>query len=262
MVIRILTALIGGPLLLLITWFGGWYLAILVVLLAALGFKEFIGLGQKAGLIKSPILSASFSVLWLALFLLQQTKWLIPLLFVWFVVVFGKYAVRFPAISFAGAAFEFLTIIYPVAFFTFLSYLRELPSGVNWCFFAFLLVWVTDTGAFFIGNALGKRKLAPQVSPNKSVEGAIGGVVAACCFGVLFYFVTRESNLALLLGLSFLLSIVSQLGDLFESAIKRTAGVKDSGTLIPGHGGILDRFDSFLFVIPVVYFSLALGLVG
>jgi len=262
MVKRVLSALIGGPILLVLTWLGGWYLTLLIVVLALLAFREFISIGQKAGLATQSKLMGLFCVLCLATFLFHRTEWLLSVGFIGFIFTFGNYAIRYPLISLADATYGFLAFFYPLGLLTNLYYLRELPHGASWCFFVFLLVWVTDSGAFFVGSAIGKRKLAPNVSPNKSIEGAVGGVLAACCFGFVFWLIAKEGSLPAILFLSILTSIVAQIGDLFESALKRTAGVKDSGNVIPGHGGILDRFDSFLFAIPIVYLSLILGLVG
>lgn len=262
MVKRVLSALIGAPILLFITWLGDIYLASLVVLLALLGLKEILEIGKKAGLVIDWKFTALLSLLWLVVFWLGKTEWLLPLGIIWFILFFGRFALLYPQMNFTEASFEFFAFVYPVALFTYLYYLRELPQGLNWCFYVFLLVWITDTGAFFVGNSLGKKKLAPKVSPNKSIEGAVGGLIAALVFGLIFWMITHEGNLLAVLVLSLTTSVVSQIGDLFESALKRSAGVKDSGKLIPGHGGILDRFDSFLFALPAVYFVLKLGLVG
>jgi phosphatidate cytidylyltransferase len=259
---RVLSALIGAPLLLFITWLGGWYLAILVVGLALLALREFLKIGQLASFSQRPTIAVVYCCIWLTFFLCGQVEWLLPLGVLWLIIVFGWYALVYPKASFSEASYNFISLFYPVASFTFLYYLRELPEGIYWCFYVFLLVWITDTGAFFIGNAWGKNKLAPRVSPNKSVEGSIGGLIAALIFGIVFWFITKEGTLWTIMLLSVLTSAVSQIGDLFESSLKRMAGVKDSGKLIPGHGGILDRFDSFLFALPLVYFALVLGLVG
>jgi phosphatidate cytidylyltransferase len=127
--------------------------------------------------------------------------------------------------------------------------------GVYWLFFALSLNWVGDIAALYVGRAFGRHKLAPEVSPGKSWEGSIGSTVASVIYGV-FYFrwLLPAAPLAAALGLTVIANIAGQLGDLCESAIKRGAGVKDSGNLLPGHGGWLDRVDSTLFALPVVYF--------
>lgn len=258
---RVFSAVIGIPLLLGLTWIGGWYLAALVVLLSLLALREFLGIGLKAGILSHYKVVVVFCLLALGTFLTGYKDWLLPVCVLWFLIVFGRYALYYPEISYAEASYSFLALIYPVVLFTYLYSLRQLPGGIEWSFFVFLSVWVTDTGAFFIGNAFGKRKLAPRVSPNKSVEGALGGLAASLLLGFIFWKFTGAESLLSLLFLSLLVSMASQVGDLFESALKRTAGVKDSGGLIPGHGGILDRFDSFLFALPVVYYAVVLGFV-
>jgi phosphatidate cytidylyltransferase len=122
-----------------------------------------------------------------------------------------------------------------------------------------LLTWASDIGAFFVGRALGKRKLMPSVSPGKTVAGAVGGLLATALVGWLYttFVLTPATQLAFVRGgvivFAVIVSVAAQLGDLAESLLKREAGMKDSSHLIPGHGGILDRFDSLLFVLPVAY---------
>jgi phosphatidate cytidylyltransferase len=124
-----------------------------------------------------------------------------------------------------------------------------------WLFFALSLNWVGDIAAFYVGRSIGRHKLAPGVSPGKSWEGSIGSAVASVIYGA-FYFrwLLPAVPPAEALGLTLIANVAGQLGDLCESAIKRGAGVKDSGKLLPGHGGWLDRVDSSLFALPVVYF--------
>lgn len=122
-----------------------------------------------------------------------------------------------------------------------------------WLMYVFLLVWCADSGAYFVGRKLGKRKLAPNVSPNKSIEGLIGGLVTSALVAITVGFELQLTGVALMafLGLSGLTVMASVLGDLFESMLKRRAGIKDSGTILPGHGGVLDRIDSLLSATPV-----------
>ncbi len=134
-------------------------------------------------------------------------------------------------------------------------------DGIYLLLFSIFSSWMTDTFAYFVGSMLGKHKLCPKISPKKSVEGAIGGIVGAVLLNVLLLFVfkkfffTEETGLSYIavIFLSIILSVVSMFGDLAASTIKRNFGIKDFGKLLPGHGGIMDRFDSVLFVMPVLY---------
>jgi phosphatidate cytidylyltransferase len=133
--------------------------------------------------------------------------------------------------------------------------LRGLPYGVQWIFLMLVIVMSGDTCAFYVGSSIGRRKLYPAVSPNKSVEGAIGGVVGSIT-GALIAKGSFFPQLAFAdaIATALLLGILGQLGDLFESFLKRGYGVKDSGTIIPGHGGVLDRLDSILFAAPGAFY--------
>ena len=124
--------------------------------------------------------------------------------------------------------------------------------------YALLIVWTTDSGAYLIGRKFGKHKLAPMISPSKTWEGSVGGTLASMIIVGLyvFFFHTHfKYNVVLMIILTLIFSIGGQFGDLVESAFKRHYGVKDSGKILPGHGGILDRFDSLLFVLPLMHFA-------
>ncbi|EUJ60900.1 phosphatidate cytidylyltransferase [Listeria fleischmannii] len=153
---------------------------------------------------------------------------------------------------FDQAGVALLASIYVGFGFHYLSMTRD--AGLYYVIFALLIVWSTDTGAYFIGRQIGKRKLAPHVSPNKTVAGFVGGIVCALIVaGGFYYFADLPLAIGLILVALIVLSIFGQLGDLVESALKRYYGVKDSGKILPGHGGILDRFDSLLFVLPLLH---------
>jgi len=137
-----------------------------------------------------------------------------------------------------------------------LLWVRE-RSGLDLLVWAFIVTWATDIGAYFAGRSFGKRKLAPTISPNKTVEGLYGGIAAATLFGGAWVLAT---GLRLpLLALAPVLAIAAQSGDLFESGMKRRAGVKDSGQWLPGHGGALDRLDG---LVPVAVLTAAAQLIG
>jgi phosphatidate cytidylyltransferase len=135
--------------------------------------------------------------------------------------------------------------------------LREAPDGRDWLLFTVLTVWITDTGAYFVGRTLGRHRLAPAISPGKTIEGALGSAIAgfAAVFALDAIFgLGLDTQHRVILGL--LLPAVTLFGDLAESALKRSLDIKDSGALVPGHGGVLDRLDSLLFAAPVVYWYL------
>ena len=129
----------------------------------------------------------------------------------------------------------------------------ERPFGHHWLLVALAIVWAADTGAYFAGRAFGKHKLSPRISPNKTVEGLAGGMLAGLTAGVLGGWIAGASpqQLPLVALVAFIVVLFSVIGDLFESLLKRHVGAKDSGHLIPGHGGILDRIDSVLAALPV-----------
>ena len=136
------------------------------------------------------------------------------------------------------------------------------PNGHRWLLAALMVVWAADTGAYFAGRAFGRNKLAPTISPNKTVEGMVGGVasgvIVGCALGVLAG--ATVDQLPLVAIASFAAAMFSVIGDLFESLLKRHVGVKDSGHLLPGHGGVLDRIDGVLAALPV--FALSKALLG
>ena len=138
--------------------------------------------------------------------------------------------------------------------------MREMPGGREWILFLLVTVFSGDAGAYYVGKGIGRRKLCPALSSGKTVEGAVGGVLlnlaaALVLWSVLF----RHLDLRLLLFLAVAMGIVGQAGDLAESIIKRSAGIKDSGTLLPGHGGIFDRVDAVLLAAPLLYWGLKLA---
>jgi len=158
-----------------------------------------------------------------------------------------------------GWAWTWAGIFYIGWLLGFIPALRALEDGRDWLFLALFCTFASDTFAFFIGRALGKHKLAPSISPGKTWEGAFGGLLGGALLGLFFILPTPLSlspflNWWQVAALGALVSAVGQCGDLVESLLKRNTGVKDSGTLFPGHGGALDRMDSVLFAVVVVYY--------
>ena len=145
-------------------------------------------------------------------------------------------------------------IIYIPLFLSYIVLIRNGDEGVLWTFLLLTVVFMGDTGAYYLGSYFGKHKLCPAISPNKTVEGALGGLAATLGSGALiktFFLPLLPWGLSVLFFIS--IGLAGQVGDLFESQIKRVAHIKDSGAILPGHGGILDRIDAVLFAAPVAY---------
>ncbi|MFA9413143.1 phosphatidate cytidylyltransferase [Streptococcus sp. E29BA] len=171
-----------------------------------------------------------------------------------FIILAGM-VFTFPNYRFEDAAFAIAASFYMGIGFHHLVLARL--AGIEHVLFVLFIIWATDIGAYMIGSRFGKRRLAPQISPNKSIEGFLGGILSAMLIAAIFILIRKTVTPYSLLGtlpLIALFSAVAQFGDLVESAIKRHYGVKDSGKLIPGHGGVFDRFDSVIFVLPLMHF--------
>lgn len=164
----------------------------------------------------------------------------------------------YPAFTFTDLAATVLTPVYAGWLLTHMIMLRQLPHGFNLVLLVLVATWSTDTFAYFVGSSLGRRKLAPVVSPNKSVEGSVGGVIGSVLAALIVGLTGGQLSVVDCLALGVIIGTAGQLGDLLESAFKRMARVKDSGKLIPGHGGMLDRFDSLYFSAPLAYYYLRL----
>jgi phosphatidate cytidylyltransferase len=153
------------------------------------------------------------------------------------------------------AALLLMGFLYVPLLLSHLVLIRMLPHGVSWLFLIMVIVMCGDSAAYYVGSSFGKTKLYPQVSPKKSVEGSLGGiagsVIGAFICRALFFPELRPADCV---ATALLLGLLGQLGDLFESLVKRSCGVKDSGVIFPGHGGILDRVDSILFAAPAAYY--------
>lgn len=152
------------------------------------------------------------------------------------------------------AAKQIQGIVYIPLFLSYLVLIRNGENGIEWIFLILVLIIMGDTGAFYAGTYLGKHKLSPFVSPGKTMEGAAGGLITNLLGGALFkYYFMPHLNWGFCLIFFICIGLAGQVGDLFESLFKRVSGVKDSGNILPGHGGILDRIDALLFASPVAY---------
>ncbi|KAA0547904.1 phosphatidate cytidylyltransferase [Bacillus sp. BGMRC 2118] len=255
---RILTAVVAAALFLPFVIWGGIPFTLFIYLLATIAIYELLKM-KHISLLTFPGILSIF-LIWVLLYPdrtldilgdLHITKAEIALLAVLFLLSYT--VITKNKFTFDHAAFVILATIYiGIGFYYFIE-IRE--QGIHYLFFAMFLIWATDSGAYFIGKAWGKRKLWPEISPNKTVEGSLGGVVCAVIVACIFQFIFPiDDSFIKVVIITILLSVFGQLGDLVESALKRHYAVKDSGTILPGHGGILDRFDSLLFVLPIFHF--------
>ena len=272
---RVITTLLLIPLPVAAVWFGEPWFTSLVAIFGVLAAFEFYRLGSSAKVAPVTYIGLLFTLL----FIISRNPDLLsrletsldptlisPLIlaaamvltFIWILLRGRKDG------AIASWAWTMAGILYVGWLLGHAVSLRGLTDGRSWVFFILLATVASDTTAFFIGRAVGRHKLAPQISPNKTWEGAIAGVIGAVIFSLLFAppELFALSNPLHIQGLSYgeaillgaLVSIFGQLGDLAESLLKRNARVKDSSSLLPGHGGVLDRLDSIIFASVVVYY--------
>ncbi|MFC0301390.1 phosphatidate cytidylyltransferase [Virgibacillus soli] len=249
---RIITATIALLVFLPFVIYGNWPFVSFIYILASIGLFELLRM-KKITVISFPTIVAMIA-LWVLL-LPKSIK--LPIestdIIVLFVILMLSYSVlKKNKFTFQDVGFVVLSTIYvTMGFFYFIETRLD---GLSQIFYVLFVVWATDTGAYFVGRAFGKNKLWPEISPNKTIEGAFGGILIATVVGVIFHIVYPfPYSIIMVLCITVLISIFGQIGDLVESAYKRHFNVKDSGTLLPGHGGILDRFDSLLFVFPILH---------
>lgn len=256
---RVITAVIALIVFLPLLYLGGLPFDILVTLMGIVAMSEFLIMKKKllvsfeAIISFLLILSVLLPVFW-AGFWTQDTLggsfYLLALVMLVYTVISKN---RF---SFDDAGVLLLGGLYAGLGFRFMILARA--ESLWMILYALLIVWITDSGAYLIGRKIGKNKLAPHISPNKTWEGSIGGSLSAVVIvGAYLYFVQGAFpySFSTMLLWTLVFSVGGQLGDLIESAFKRHYGVKDSGKILPGHGGILDRFDSLLFVLPLMHFA-------
>jgi phosphatidate cytidylyltransferase len=272
---RILTTIILLPLVIAAVWFQQlvpWF-TILIALWAAVAVWEFYRLNHKAGLKPSYYFGIPIAILFV---LVREEKC---------VSLFGSHQAEIPSLlwaaavvlpliwslgrkhikdAFANWAWTLAGIGYVGFLLSYLVALRGFEDGRNWVFFALFVTFASDTTAFFIGRTWGRHKLAVAISPSKTWEGSLGGLLGAGLISLVFlpssFFSWNNPlhlpvlNIAIAISLAFLVSIFGQIGDLVESLFKRNMNAKDSGNILPGHGGALDRLDSVAFAGVMVYY--------
>ncbi len=265
---RVKTGVAGGILFLALLLFGGMlgtaFLTVVITLAMVWELSESFFVTHDAAEKKKALLGAA----WLMIFMnVLAPKSMVECLIVAVIFFFAYYlatAVRHESSlqeHFQELLYTCFILVYPVTFMVFLPLIRNSAHGLKWTVLFFLIVWSGDTGAYFAGRRFGGRKLYPLVSPGKTVNGALGGLVAGLVVSILSKLIFfSEMGILAMLMIPIAVGVVAQTGDLCESLLKRSYRIKDMSKFLPGHGGFLDRFDGILFALPVMYFCMkALG---
>lgn len=249
---RVITAVIGIPVLLGLLYAGGLYWKAFFTLMALLAFYEYTRMMRNIDL-RPQVIPGALLVL---LLLFKPTPYLCLGIVTVFVALVIFTVLKYPLVNVMNVSISLFGATYIGLLFGYAIDVLTLAQPFLIILLTLLLTWASDTGAYCAGKLWGKNKMIPLISPNKTWEGAIGGLVLSSIVALLFFLITdmQSTNLAYVLALGIGASIMAQFGDLFISGIKRFFQVKDSGKILPGHGGILDRFDSFLLVVPLIYY--------
>ncbi|MGN0318926.1 MAG: phosphatidate cytidylyltransferase [Lachnospira sp.] len=261
---RIISGAALGVIVVLFVALGGYYLFALDLIISLIGIFELLRVRklEKTGLGAIAYIGAVGFYLSL---LTDIDNLGIFTLIIAFLVFMSVYVFTFPKYKAEDIMWSFFSIFYVAVMLAHIYLLREMDNGLYMVWLIFVAAWGNDTFAYFTGVFLGKHKMAPILSPKKSVEGAIGGVAGATLLGVIYGLVIdgfvsdmAVNPIIITTIAAFFASLLAIIGDLAASAIKRNYDVKDYGRLIPGHGGILDRFDSVIFTAPAVYSAIML----
>ncbi|MFZ5634817.1 MAG: phosphatidate cytidylyltransferase [Bacillota bacterium] len=250
---RVLSALVGIPVLLAAVWYGSWAHFALTLVIMVLALFELNNIFFRMDLEPSfPAMTAGVLVLGVSAYRGgAEALGLVVTPVVVLLLLVG--VVRYPALM-PGDVLAGLGGTLYIGLFIYFYLIRTLSGGLAWILVMLVGTWAGDTAAYIVGKKMGRRKLAPKLSPGKTVEGALGGIGGSVLGSVLIYLFYRPAPLYAVVVLGVLVGLFGLLGDLFESSLKRTAGIKDTSRIIPGHGGVLDRFDSMIFTAPAVYY--------
>lgn len=257
--------LISGIILVIIAfitlYYGGMLTFIVTAGISLVGMYELLKVIhiEKSAL---SVVGYSGAILYYILLLMNLDQYIMPLVLLILILLFTVYVFTFPKYEISGVAITFLSLFYVTVMLSCIYRIRMLENGAYMVVLVFLSAWGNDTLAYCCGRLFGKHKMSPVLSPKKTIEGAVGGIIGAGLLGFLYGLIARNfitesyalaPAFAMICAIGGLISIV---GDLGASAIKRNYDIKDYSNLIPGHGGILDRFDSIIFTAPIIYYLL------
>jgi len=262
--VRVISSIVGIPILIAIIILGGIPFRIALTVFCLIGIYEFY---QAVNKDLKPInnIGYIFSIIFLIfLYRFTLTKFYI-FISLFLLVLLITMILSHPKFNIRDVENTYIGFFYVCFLLSHIALVRELPSGRIYVWLIFITAWGSDTGAYFAGRKFGKHKLAPVLSPKKTIEGSIGGILMSALLCILYglainrFLIEDISSVIIRFFIIGVLgSVVGQIGDLTASSIKRFTGIKDFGRLIPGHGGVLDRFDSVLFTAPMVYYLVIL----
>ena len=235
------------------------------ILLGFLGVVSLIGLfelyriwGIHKGAMPG-VLGYLAAIAYFVMMYLRLEAHFLMLVLILLILLMGVYVLSFPKYKIDTIIVVLFGFFYVVVMLSCIYRIRQLDAGIYLVWMVFICSWISDTCAYLVGVTMGKHKFVPNLSPKKTIEGVIGGIVGAMLIGALYGYICRDymnivSPAIVCAIIGAVGSVVSQIGDLAASAIKRNHDIKDYGKLIPGHGGILDRFDSVIFVAPIIFY--------
>lgn len=258
---RLIVGFTGGPLILVCAFRGEWYFFGFILALVFVSLHEMHSIGEHLGFVKHDIIGYIFSAVFVVYIFRYSASHVYFIVIAYITIILIAAVIGNRDNQLLEVSYRCLTTLYLSFFLGSLLLLRESPyyleytTGGKYTVTVFLSIFILDTAAYFAGKIFGSHPLFPRISPKKTVEGAIGGLIGAVSTLVIVKYVFfNELSLVHALMIGTIIGVAGQIGDVLESFIKRKAGVKDSSSILPGHGGVLDRFDSLIFASPFVYF--------
>ncbi len=258
---RLLSGIVLVVLMIGILYFGGYVTGVATLLLSLVAMFELLRIYK---LEKSPVGIFGYlaTIGYYILLFTDNQAYIMPYILGFVLVVLSFYVLAFPKYTDKDMMSLVFSFVYTVIMFSYFYLVRDMANGGALIVLVFVCSWVNDTCAYCVGVKLGKHKMSPKLSPKKSIEGLIGGIAGSAIIGALYGIFYNEnvyelSNAPIIFAvIGALGAAVSVIGDLTASALKRNNDIKDYGKLIPGHGGVLDRFDSIIFTAPIIYYLL------
>lgn len=262
---RIISAIIGILLLIFLVFAGSLPFFITVSIITVLAVREYARMLQIKSKFLFSLLALNSVLVVFNVYLISNDYNYLPHGIIFFIIIFSIYSYHLYYYKenefIKNVSYQLFSVIYIGGGLSFAVFLRDLNQApfikTSALWLVLIATWITDSGAYFVGKKFGNKAMAPIISPNKTIAGAVGGVLSTALSIIAAAYFLNILNIYYII-FAFLFPAVAILGDLFESCIKRDFGVKDTGTIIPGHGGILDRFDSFIFTAPFTYYFIIL----